>query len=165
MHQWNKKAHFFVCKLTVFVNETFGDFAKVTLTQVEEFEKNVAQVESSPQHRFSTWLESSRITEIRDSSHATTHFFTHIPFVVNCTFNATRTDRLLQLHQGWWRSMNDDVIGRRKCTRFFATPNKIVLAATKNHISFALEKRKLENNVLCFINILDDGLRLSWNKE
>jgi len=43
-----------VCKLTVFVNETFGDFAKVTLTQVEEFEKNVAQVESSPQHRFST---------------------------------------------------------------------------------------------------------------
>jgi len=29
-----KKAHFFVCKRTVFVNETFGDFVKMTLTPV-----------------------------------------------------------------------------------------------------------------------------------
>jgi len=44
MRHWSKKAHFIVCKLTVFVTKTFGDFVKMTRvsshsSQIESFGK------------------------------------------------------------------------------------------------------------------------------
>jgi len=68
---WGKKSHSIECKLTLFVAQTFQDFAKMTLTQVSSHwlwlesshsVKNVTRVElESPS--FSTWLESSQSHE------------------------------------------------------------------------------------------------------